>query len=622
MGKKPAKKNKGGNKQPSSNNAVKNENHLRPFVSICTPTFNRRPFWPMAIECFNNYDYPKDRIEWIIVDDGSDSIEDLVKDIPQVKYFREEKQMVLGRKRNYMHSKAIGDIIVYQDDDDYYPPERISHAVEMLMSDPNVLASGSSILFLYFKHIQQMYRFGPYGPNHSTAGTFAFKRELLKQTKYDDFKALAEERDFLKDYTVPFIQLDPLKTILVFSHEHNTFDKRKLLEHAPNPTCQPDMNIVIDDIVKDPSAKKFFLEDIDDALAKYEAGEVKNKPEVLHQIDQITKNREKQMQELERVRQETMQREDVKKAFSEADIKVDNMKRDLYRILETNKRLVAKMKTMNKNFLSAEDKKLMAQVDKDSARPPTVGIQGPTLKVIQSDKYATMDPQSVNNAMQFVGNHEVRFNIQINEGQTQEIKFQCGLEFEPHPSQTKHYLQNQVSEINLDQALSGQNVNEEDVNTIMEQTECNKPTAINALKHENGDVISCIMNIDKYKCDEVAGQSPVSEEDLATVMEQTECNRATATKALASENGDVIACIMNIDNYKCEDAPSTNVSSTDNEDVRTIMEQTSCDQPTAEKALAAEGGDVVSCIMNIDNYKCDSSEDKKEEENIEMVISE
>jgi hypothetical protein len=51
------------------------------------------------------------------------------------------------------------------------------------------------------------------------------------------------------------------------------------------------------------------------------------------------------------------------------------------------------------------------------------------------------------------------------------------------------------------------------------------------------------------------------------------------------------------------------------------MEQTSCDQPTAEKALAAEGGDVVSCIMNIDNYKCDVSEEK-EEENIEMVISE
>ena len=134
--------------------------HL-PFVSVCTPTFNRRPFWAMAIKCFQDYTYPKERMEWIIVDDGTDPIEDLVKDIPQVKYYREEKQMILGRKRNYMHDKSKGDIIVYQDDDDYYPPERVSHAVEKLMADPNVLAGGSSTLFLYFKHIQQMYRFGP-----------------------------------------------------------------------------------------------------------------------------------------------------------------------------------------------------------------------------------------------------------------------------------------------------------------------------------------------------------------------------------------------------------------------------------------------------------------------------
>jgi glycosyltransferase involved in cell wall biosynthesis len=28
-----------------------------PFVSICTPTFNRRPFWEYAIKCFNHQDY-------------------------------------------------------------------------------------------------------------------------------------------------------------------------------------------------------------------------------------------------------------------------------------------------------------------------------------------------------------------------------------------------------------------------------------------------------------------------------------------------------------------------------------------------------------------------------------
>jgi hypothetical protein len=73
----------------------------------------------------------------------------------------------------------------------------------------------------------------PVCPNHSTAGTFAFKRELLDITKYDDVAAVAEEKAFLKDYTIPFIQLDPLKTIWL-CRTRTTFDKRRLLENA-NP---------------------------------------------------------------------------------------------------------------------------------------------------------------------------------------------------------------------------------------------------------------------------------------------------------------------------------------------------------------------------------------------------
>ena len=71
-----------------------------PFVSVCTPTFNRRPFIPLMLKCFDSQIYPKDRIEWIIIDDGSDKIEDLVTHIPQVKYFKYNEKMHLGKKRN------------------------------------------------------------------------------------------------------------------------------------------------------------------------------------------------------------------------------------------------------------------------------------------------------------------------------------------------------------------------------------------------------------------------------------------------------------------------------------------------------------------------------------------
>jgi len=273
-----------------------------PFVSICTPTFNRRPFIPMILQCFDQQTYPKDKMEWIIVDDGSDKIEDLVKNHPQIKYFKYDKKMTLGRKRNIMHQKSKGSIIVYMDDDDYYPPERVSHAVETLKKNPQALCAGSSEMYIYFKHIEKLMQFGPYNQNHSTAATFAFRRELLKQTKYNNDACLAEEKEFLKDYSIPFVQLDPLKTILVFSHIHNSFDKKKLLENKQDPNIK-ETTKKVDDFVKEENIKKFFLEDIDYLLDKYEPGSLIHKEDVLKQINELSVKRQKMIEDMQRKQQ-------------------------------------------------------------------------------------------------------------------------------------------------------------------------------------------------------------------------------------------------------------------------------------------------------------------------------
>lgn len=263
---------------------------IKPFVSICTPTFNRRPFIKSMIECFNHQTYPKDRMEWIIIDDGTDKIEDLVKDIPQVKYFSYDEQMVLGKKRNIMHEKSIGEILVYMDDDDYYPPERVSHAVEMLLSHPKSLCAGSSEMYIYFKHISKMYQFGPYGAKHGTAGTFAFKRELLKDHSYNNDHAIGEEKEFLKDYTVPFVQLEPKKTILVFSHIHNTFDKKILLQNMDKNPFVKESNYNVDEFIKEKHLFDFYM-NIDNELEDYAAGLPLMKPKVLQQTKMIIDKR-------------------------------------------------------------------------------------------------------------------------------------------------------------------------------------------------------------------------------------------------------------------------------------------------------------------------------------------
>lgn len=144
-----------------------------------------------------------------------------------------------------------------------------------------------------------MFQGGPYGPNHATAGTFAFRTELLKDTRYEDHAALAEEKHFLKDYTVPFVQLDPMKTILVFSHEHNTFDKRKLLDNQ-HPDFFKESPKTVDMFIRKASEagiRKFFMEDIDRLLLDYEPGEPKMKPDVLDQIKKIEEDRKNMQQQ-------------------------------------------------------------------------------------------------------------------------------------------------------------------------------------------------------------------------------------------------------------------------------------------------------------------------------------
>ncbi len=314
----------------------------QPFVSICTPTFNRRPFIPYIIKCIESQTYSKKRIEWVIIDDGTDKIEDLVSHLPYVKYSYYPEKMTLGKKRNLAHAKSKGSILVYMDDDDYYPPERISHAVETLQAHPSALCAGSSLMHIYFKHINLMYSFGPYGPNHSTAATFAFKRELLSQTSYEETASLAEEKHFLKNYTIPFVQLDSLKTILVFSHIHNSLDKKTLLDPDRLNQFVKVSPVKVSDFIKEPELVKFYINDIDVMLEQYTQGKPENKPDVMKQLEEMNRTREKMV--LEYQLQQTQQQ--AHQYIQQMQIQLSQLLMENNHLKEKNEYLENKIKSI------------------------------------------------------------------------------------------------------------------------------------------------------------------------------------------------------------------------------------------------------------------------------------
>ena len=224
-------------------------------------------------------------MEWIIVDDGTDKIGDLVKDIPFVKYIAVEEKMLLGKKRNFMHQQCTftedSAIVVYIDDDDYYPPERVSHAVDKLVHS-KMECAGSSELYLWFNDLEKMYKVGPYAQNHATAGTFAFRRSLLKTCSYEEEAILSEEKYFLKDYTIPMVQLDSKKTILVVCHSQNTFDKHRVIQNESKYCVES--SLTIKHFIKTPTLYAFYTQGMEIELAKYNHGTIAYKPEVVEEL--------------------------------------------------------------------------------------------------------------------------------------------------------------------------------------------------------------------------------------------------------------------------------------------------------------------------------------------------
>ena len=107
------------------------------YVSCIMPTANRRRFVKRSIAQFLAQDY-NGPMELIIGDDGDDSVKDLAEGYDNVRYFPHPKA-TLGAKRNTLCRMALGEVILFWDDDDLYAPWRIRYQVnELVTSGANI----------------------------------------------------------------------------------------------------------------------------------------------------------------------------------------------------------------------------------------------------------------------------------------------------------------------------------------------------------------------------------------------------------------------------------------------------------------------------------------------------
>jgi glycosyltransferase involved in cell wall biosynthesis len=116
-----------------------------PVVSCIMPTANRRRFVPEAIRLFLAQDYPEK--ELVVVDDGEDSVANLIPTHRQIWYVRLDRRQSTGAKRNLACTVARGGIIAHWDDDDWYAPWRLSYQVAEIVRGADLCGLARMLFF-------------------------------------------------------------------------------------------------------------------------------------------------------------------------------------------------------------------------------------------------------------------------------------------------------------------------------------------------------------------------------------------------------------------------------------------------------------------------------------------
>jgi len=133
-----------------------------PNVSILTPTWKRRNFLPLIINNLKYMDYPKNKLEQVIIDDVPDKNDKMfLTEEDKRKYeeeigikvnyiYKPERHLTIGEKRNMLVKHAKYKICINMDTDDIYVPTYIKYSISALKSNKRIgLVCSPQMLFTY-----------------------------------------------------------------------------------------------------------------------------------------------------------------------------------------------------------------------------------------------------------------------------------------------------------------------------------------------------------------------------------------------------------------------------------------------------------------------------------------
>ena len=208
-----------------------------PDVSIVTITKDRRKFMPLAKYSYMMQSYPEDKLEWVIVDDGDDPIEDTLFGVPNVKYVRCEK-MSVADKRNLGVKEAMYDIVCMMDDDDVYPNNSVLQRVAMLLKEPKSECVFCTTIPCY--DITKYSSFMNVPPitlpmsQRVSEATLGFTKTFWKERMFQIGTQIAEADAFIRDREQMCREISPQEVIVSLVHPLNTSSRKTPDMKEPN----------------------------------------------------------------------------------------------------------------------------------------------------------------------------------------------------------------------------------------------------------------------------------------------------------------------------------------------------------------------------------------------------
>jgi glycosyltransferase involved in cell wall biosynthesis len=207
-----------------------------PYVSINMPIYNRSKWLPLIQLNITQIDYPKEKVEFVILDDSegdllfenASEVNNFQKDIQPVtlKYVKDKNRKSIGAKRNKLCKLSTHNLIACMDSDDLYFPSYLKYSINELKQNGLSCVGTAEMLFCFPKDNFKLTMIKCKANRQIHEASLVYTKKHFRSTGGFDINGVGEGHkmfDFIRQKNIK--QLSVFNIMCCLCHDENTCNK-------------------------------------------------------------------------------------------------------------------------------------------------------------------------------------------------------------------------------------------------------------------------------------------------------------------------------------------------------------------------------------------------------------